>query len=291
MARRRGRRVGARVVAARGRGRVAGAPASRARRRGGHRGPGCRRAGPAARPGRRRCRRGRGRPGCPAGPSRAWWRWTPGGPARPRGAPARSAPPPRAWSGSHCSRASCSTGPRAGSRFDRAVTARCRSTNATASRESWVVARATWRALHACSRPSWTSAQSRGSRWRSSTASDTSDRPGGVREVQGRGELLDRVLGHRRGPGPGQRGPVEERRTQRGREPAGPLGREGWRPGARGWPGAGRPSAPPAPAAGPPAASAARRAATTASSTADASRSRTSTASRSSIRVLVMQRT
>ncbi len=29
---------------------------------------------------------------------------------------------------------------------------------------SWVVARATWRAFHACSRPSWTSAHSRGSR-------------------------------------------------------------------------------------------------------------------------------
>ncbi len=50
--------------------------------------------------------------------------------------------------------------------------------------------------------------------------------PGRVGQVQGRGELLDRVLGHRRRADPGQRGPVEERRTQRRRQTAGTLGRE-----------------------------------------------------------------
>ena len=131
-----------------------------------------------------------------------------------------------AWSGSQRSRASCSTGPRTGSRFDRAVTARCRSTNATASRESWVVARATWRAFHACSRPSCTKRPERREPVAELDRLGDQRRARGVREVQGGGELLDGVLGHRRRPGPGQRGPVEERRTQRGRQATGALGRE-----------------------------------------------------------------
>ena len=84
-----------------------------------------------------------------------------------------------AWSGSHCNRASCSTGFRAGIRLCRPVTARCRSTNPTDAGERPVVARATWRAFQACNRPSWTSAQSRGSRKHSSTASLTRCSPAG----------------------------------------------------------------------------------------------------------------
>ncbi len=48
-----------------------------------------------------------------------------------------------------------------------------------------------------------------------------------VRESESRGQLLHRVLGHAGGAVPGQRGRVEEPRTQHGGETTGPLGREG----------------------------------------------------------------
>jgi len=47
-----------------------------------------------------------------------------------------------------------------------------------------------------------------------------------VGEPERGGELLDRVLRDRRGAGAGERGPVEERRTQRRHQTTGPLGRK-----------------------------------------------------------------
>ena len=197
------------------------------------------------------CRRGRARPGCPAEPSRAWWRWTPGGPARPRGAPARPAPPPRPGRGRSAA------GPRAAPdpgrdpvrpRGDRQVPVheRHRVPGELGGGPGDLAGLPRLQPTVLDQRPEPREPVAELHRLGDQRQARN------VPEVQGRGELLDRVLGHRRGPGPGQRGPVEEHRTQRRRRGHRSAGSGTRPPGARRWPGAGRPSAPPAPAAGPP---------------------------------------